>query len=130
MCGIFRAVALSGGNRLADAVIGKDLVGLCEANEAMEICARDAEAASGQGFVSIVLADCIDGQLDFVVAELALKGAGRLVVGDVDDFVEGGVLFMSRILRLRSSARTARPGARIMARCMTFSSSRTLPGQE
>ena len=95
----------------------------------MQIGARDAKAACGEGLVAVVFANGLDGQLDFVFVNLALKGAGGLVLADIDNIVKaGGLVFLDvqgEIVGAHSS-----PGARMMARCMTFSSSRTLPGQE
>jgi hypothetical protein len=54
----------------------------------MQIGARDAKAARGQGLVAVVLAHGGDGQLDFVVVNLAFEGAGGLIVGDIDDIVK------------------------------------------
>ena len=86
-------------------------VGFGETQEAMQIGARDGKAARGQRLVAVVFANGGDGQPDFVVAELALERAGRLVVGDVDDFVEGGGIFF-RLLRFEVQVLSANRAAR------------------
>ena len=90
----------------------------------MQIGARDLQAARGERLVAVVFAHGGDGQLDLVVAQLALEGAGGLVVVDADDAVVLDVL--GQVFDADAGA----VGARMMARWMTFSSSRTLPGQE
>jgi hypothetical protein len=54
----------------------------------MQIRAGDAQAAGGQRLVAVVLSNGGNGQLDLVVAQLALEGAGGIVVADVDDVAD------------------------------------------
>ena len=68
----------------------------------MEIGSRDGEAARSQGLVSIVLTNGGDSKPDFVVSELTLERAGWLVIGDVDDLIEGsGILVRFVILEVQ-----------------------------
>ncbi len=118
----------SGGDRLPQVLL-EGLIRFGKPDQAMKVSPRDAKATGGEGLVAVVLADGGNGELDFVFVNLALKGAGRLVIADVDHiFKPGGVVFV--VVQGEVFARTVWPGARMMARCMTFSNSRTLPGQE
>ena len=65
-------------------------------DQAVQISPGDAQAAGSQGLIAIVLANGVDGQFDFIVAKLPLKGAGRMVIANVDDVVEVGILVFLR----------------------------------
>ena len=98
----------SGGYGFAQFMVREERIGhgqsviFSETQEAMKIGAGDGQAARGERLVSVVLANGGDGKPDFVVAELTLEGAGRLVVGNVDDLVETGrILFRLVILEVQ-----------------------------
>ena len=63
----------SGRGGFAQRWLGEGRIRLGEADKAVQIRARDAEAARGQRLVAVVLAHSGDGELDLVVAELALE---------------------------------------------------------
>src|SRR5208283_3108109 len=98
------------GDGLAQGLLGVDRVRLGEPDQAVQIGARDVQAARSQGLVAVVIADGGDGELDLIVAELALEGAGRQVVANIDDIVEGALL----VVRLRLEAQVL--GAEQIAR--------------
>ena len=80
----------------------------------MQISPGDAQAAGGQRLVAVVFADGGDRQFDLVVAKLAFKGAGGMVIGNIDNVVDRRPgrrsPSVSSMLMLRSSARTVLPG--------------------
>jgi hypothetical protein len=113
-------------------VLLKGSIGFAEPDQAMQIGSGDAQAAGCQRLVPIVLTNSGFGQLDLIVAELSLEGAGGMIIAYIDDVADiavfARVTSASSVFKLRSSTRTVLPGARMMALCITFSSSRTLPG--
>ena len=88
-CGFLRLL-----RSVAQFVFRKERLRFGEANEPVQISAGDAQAAGSQRLVPVVFANSRDGQLDLVVAELALERTVRLVIGDVDDVVEAGSIFI------------------------------------
>src|SRR5208283_2512411 len=61
------------GDGLAPGLLGVDRVRLGEPDQAVQIGARDVQAARSQGLVAVVIADGCDGELDLIVAELSLE---------------------------------------------------------
>ena len=78
----------------------------------MQVGAGDAEAARGQRLVAVIFADGGDGEFDLVFVDLALKGAGGLVVGNVDNVVKlGGFYFLEcSVSDLRRAPSCRAPG--------------------
>ena len=71
----------------------------------MQIGPGDAQAACGQRLVAVVLTNGGYGQLDLVVAKLALEGAGGMVIADIDNVVAVRRPRLPAVFRVKSSAR-------------------------
>ena len=61
--------------------------------QTVQIRARDLQASSGKRLVPVVLFNRGYSELDFVVAQLALEGAGRLVFIHADDGIVDDVVW-------------------------------------
>ena len=65
----------------------------------MQVSPGDTQAAGCQRFVPVVLANGLHRQFDFVIANLPLEGTCGMVIANIDDVFDFGVIVFLRAQR-------------------------------